>query len=168
MCIPMLAPIGMALGASAGSAATIGTLVTAGAGMSALGAYQGAQSQKAMANYNAQVAQNNAQVAEWQAQDAQRRGEEEAQAVRRQGDQIRGSQRATMAARGLDLAEGTSAELIAQTDFFSLADQTTARNNAAREAWGVGCKARTSGPRPVCNGQRLAASNPGWPLHPPC
>lgn len=118
---------------TAATLATVGSLATVG--MAGMSAYQQASAQKQMANYNAQVANNNAQVAEWQAQDAQRRGEEEAQKVRRNADILKGSQRASMAAKGLDLAEGTAQELQDQTDFFSLTDQGTARSNAAKEAW---------------------------------
>jgi hypothetical protein len=90
-----------------------------------------------MANYNAKVADNNAQTAEYQAQDALRRGDQEAHAIRRDADRLKGTQRATMAARGVDLASGTAAELQDQTDFFSLTDQSTARHNAAKDAWSI-------------------------------
>lgn len=132
MCLPA------ALGAPALLTGATGSAVLSGAGlaMQAFGSYRQAQAAQAQANYNAAVAQNNAQVAEWQAQDAQRRGEEEAQAVRRNADQLKGRQRVTMAARGLDLTEGTAQELQDQTDFFGLTDVATTRNNAAREAWG--------------------------------
>ena len=112
-------------------------LMGAGVAVSAYGAYQQGQSQKAMAGYNAQVAANNATMAEYAAQDASRRGEEEVAAIRRNADMLKGSQRASMAARGLDLAEGTAAELQDQSDFFALTDINTARNNARREAWSI-------------------------------
>lgn len=156
MCLPAAAF--MALGASASTAATISTVGSiATAGMGALGAYNQARAQQGMARYNAAVADNNAQMAEWQAQDALRRGDEEAAAVRRQADQLKGSQRATMAAKGLDLAEGTAAELQDQTDFFGLIDQNTARGNAQREAWA----ARQQGQnfRSEAAMQRTTASN---------
>lgn len=140
MCLPFLAPVGAALGASAASAAAVGTMATVsliGTGMSAYGMYQQSKAQQSMASYNAQVAENNAKVADIQAQDAIRRGDEEANAIRRNADMLKGSQRASMAAKGLDLAEGTAAELQDQTDFFSLVDQGTARNNAQKEAWGI-------------------------------
>lgn len=112
-------------------------LMGAGLAFGAYGAYQQAQGQKDMARYNAQVADNNAKASEYAAQDAVRRGDEEAAAIRRNADMLKGSQRASMAARGLDLAEGTAAELQDQTDFFSLTDQATARKNAQREAWSI-------------------------------
>jgi hypothetical protein len=108
-----------------------------GLAMSAYGTYQQGQSQKSMANYNARIAENNAQINEIEAQDAIKRGDEEANAIRRNADMLKGSQRASMAARGLDLAEGTAAELQFQTDFFSSVDQATARDNAKRQAWSI-------------------------------
>lgn len=112
------------------------TIAILGLAMSGYGMHQQAEAQQDMANYNAKVADNNSQLAEYQAQDATKRGDEEAHAIRRNADMLKGSQRASMSARGLDLAEGTAAELQDQTDFFARVDMTTARNNAAREAWG--------------------------------
>ena len=121
---------------------TIALAATALAGgTAAYGQYQ--QGQAA-----AQVGRNNQIMSEYAAQDALKRGEEEATRTRRQGDQIKGAQRSTMAARGLDLGVGTAQELQDQTDFFSLTDQTTARNNAKREAWSnrvQGTNARAQG-----------------------
>lgn len=105
----------------------IGTSVAAGA-VSAYGQYQQGKTQ-------AEVARNNAQIAEYQAQDAKRRGDVQAQEIRRRASLLAGTQRATMAARGLDLSSGTPADILAQTDFFSQIDQNTARDNAAKEAW---------------------------------
>ena len=88
------------------------------------------------------VGRNNQIMAEYAAQDAIRRGDEEANKIRQRGDAIKGAQRANMAAKGLDLSVGTSAELIDQTDFFSETDQSTARFNASREAWSNRTQAR--------------------------
>lgn len=111
-----------------------------GAGSAALGAtsaYQQAQFSKEMANYNAGIAEMNAQ-------DALRRGDEEAMKVGRQGRQLGGTQRAVMAARGVDIGEGTAADILDQTDFFTISDQNTVRNNAAKEAWNARAQGRGS------------------------
>lgn len=81
------------------------------------------------------VAKNNATMAERQARDAERRGEEEAQRINRQTSQLKGSQRASLAARGLDLGAGTPGDLIDQTDFFGATDAAMARTNGRTEAW---------------------------------
>lgn len=141
MCEPVtMTAIGTSLGASASAAYAVGTFATmsaVGTGLSAYGMYQQGQSAKAQANYNAQVADNNAKVAEYAALDAQMRGDQEAMKARREGDQLKGAQRATMAARGLDLGQGTPLSLLDETDLFSQADQETIRNNAKREAWSI-------------------------------
>lgn len=145
MCLPIAAAgaasamsAGTAAAATAGTLSTMGTLASvAGLAMSAYGMYQQSKASKDMANYSAQVAENNAKTTELQAQDALKRGDEDAAAIRRNADMLKGSQRASMAAKGLDLAEGTAAELQDQTDFFALNDQATARHNAAKEAWAI-------------------------------
>jgi hypothetical protein len=140
MCEPITlgAIAGIATGA-AGSAGALGAALTAsqaialgasvGAGvMSAGAAYQQGQVQK-------QVARNNATMAEYAAQDAQRRGEEDAASIQRKAAGLKGTQRALMAARGIDLGVGTAAEIQDQTDFFGETDAATARFNASRDAW---------------------------------
>lgn len=112
---------------TAAQALALGATVGSGV-MSAAGAYQQGQVQK-------QVARNNATMAEYAAQDAQRRGEEDAQAIQRKAAGLKGTQRAMMAARGLDLGVGTPAEILDQTDFFAEQDVNTTRYNARRDAW---------------------------------
>lgn len=116
-----------------------------GGGLQAYGAYQQGQVAK-------QVGRNNQIMAEYAAQDALKRGDLEAAAVRRQGDAIKGAQRARMAAAGLDLGEGTAAELQDQTDFFSATDQIAARGNAARDAW----SSRVQGANAAAQGRAAA------------
>jgi len=82
-----------------------------------------------------QTARNNQIMGEYAAQDAQVRGEEDALAVSRKGEQLKGAQRSRMAASGIDLGVGTAAEIQDQTDFFAQQDFKTARYNAKRDAW---------------------------------
>jgi hypothetical protein len=129
---------------SAASALGLGATVASGV-LSAAGAYQQGQAAKA-------VGRNNQIMAEYAAQDALRRGEEDAIKVRQQTDKLKGTQRASMAAKGLDLSEGTPAALIEQTDFFGAVDATTARDNAKRDAW----SARTGGANARAQGDAAA------------
>lgn len=125
-----------------------------GGGLSALGAYQQGQVAK-------QVGRNNQIMAEYAAQDAQRRGEEDAIKVRQRASQIKGAQRARMAANGLDLTTGTAAELQDQTDFFGQQDIATTRSNAARDAWSArvqGANARSQGDAAARQGNLAAFS----------
>lgn len=103
----------------------------------AIGGALSAKAQYNQGQVQAGLMRNNATMAEYAAQDAMRRGDEEAAKVRRQGDQIKGAQRAKMAAAGLDLEAGTAGELQDQVDFFSQMDQNTARSNAKRDAWAL-------------------------------
>jgi hypothetical protein len=122
-------------------------LTAAAAGMQAVGQYQQGQVAK-------QVGRNNQIMAEYAAQDALQRGDQEANAALRRARQTAGTQRATMAARGLDLTEGSPADLLDQTSFFGEQDAATARLNARREAW----SARVQGANAAREGS-LAARN---------
>lgn len=104
--------------------------------LSAAGAYQASETRSEVAGYQSQVAANNAKVSEWQAEDAKARGDEAANQLRRKYAGLQGTQRATMAARGLDLTEGSANAILTDTDFFGQYDQNIARDNAGREAWG--------------------------------
>jgi hypothetical protein len=128
------AALGMSGALTAAQALTLGA--TLGSGVMAAGSmYQQGQMQK-------QVAANNATMAEYAALDAQRRGEQDAQSIQRKAAGLKGTQRAMMASRGLDLGTGTPAEILDQTDFFAETDVATARGNAARDAWSYRAQAQ--------------------------
>ena len=132
---------------------TIALAATAlGGAMSAKGAYDQGQVAK-------QVGRNNQQMAEYAATDALRRGEEDAVKVRQRASMVKGAQRASMAAKGLDLGVGTAAELQDQTDFFGETDMATSRSNAARDAWSAragGRNARAQGDAAASQGNMAA------------
>lgn len=104
--------------------------------MAAFSAYSSAEAQSSADEYAASVARNNEKVADWQAGDAQRRGSEAAAATRRKYMALQGTQRANMAARGLDITDGSANSILQDTSFFGQYDENTVRANAAREAWG--------------------------------
>jgi hypothetical protein len=109
--------------------------------IAAFGAYQQSQNAKTQANYQAQVASNNAKVSEWQAEDAKERGDQAASQVRRKYAALQGTQAASLAARGLDISEGSANAILTDTDFFGDYDQKVTKSNAAREAWGYRVRA---------------------------
>lgn len=123
----------MSGGALTGSAAALSGTMTAlsgvGMAMSAYGSYQQSRAQQAQLNYQAEMA-------DLQAKDAISRGEDESIELGRRARQLRGEQEATMAARGLDISSGSPLDILRQTDYFGIVDQTQARNNARREAAG--------------------------------
>ncbi len=124
------------MGASAATAASVGTMSAISMGSTILGGVMSANAARQQGAIAQQVAKNNATIAEYQATDATRRADEEAMAVRRKSSQLEGTQRSMMAARGLDLTGGTPAQLLSETDFFGEQDQATARYNGKVEAWG--------------------------------
>lgn len=104
--------------------------------IAAVGAYKAASAQKDADKWQAQVAGANAQTSEALAVDAIARGQVASNQVRRQGEQLQGRQRAVLAARGLDMTQGSVQSILQDTDYFSRLDQATVRSNASREAWG--------------------------------
>jgi hypothetical protein len=109
--------------------ATIALIATAASTVvGTYGQYQQGQAEKDAARYNAKMS-------EYAAQDAQRRGEEEAAAIQRKAASLKSTQRAAQAARGLDVSYGTAGDLQDETDFFGQMDASTARYNAASDAW---------------------------------
>lgn len=116
----------------------IGMGVTAfGAGVSAVSAYNKSKGEKYAYEYQAQMARNNAQLAEWQAQDAVTRGASAEGNQRLKVASFKSSQRASMAARGIALDEGSPLDILVTTDVMGEADALTVRDNASREAWAL-------------------------------
>ena len=141
----MCLPAALAAAPLFGGLTTVGgALQIASIGFGAISAIQSAQAANAQADYNTAVANNNAKLAEYQAEDAQRRGEEEAIAVQRKAAGLKSAQRATMAARGLDLTGGTPQGLLDQTDYFAQVDTGTVRSNADKEAYAKQVQASNS------------------------
>lgn len=87
----------------------------------------------------------NKQIAEMQSKDAIRRGDSEARKVRKAGKQIIGSQRAALAAQGIEIDSGSALDIQGDTAYLSEMDALTIKNNAAREAWGYKMDALQSG-----------------------
>ncbi|HSV48364.1 MAG TPA: hypothetical protein VLJ58_21425 [Ramlibacter sp.] len=103
----------------------------------AITAYSGSKAAKGAYESQAQVARNNATIAGWQADDALARGDRAASAVRMKTSQLKGRQRATMAANGVDLGAGSALNILDDTDYFGEIDANTVKDNAAREAWAL-------------------------------
>jgi hypothetical protein len=96
------------------------------------------------ANYNAQIARNNEQYATWAEEDAVERGNAAISEKTRQAAALKGTQIASMAARGLDLSEGTPLNIQTETDIMLQQDVDTLKNNASREAWSAKVKGSNS------------------------
>lgn len=106
-----------------------------GAAAATIGAYNRSKADKYAYEYQAKVAANNAQVETWKAQDAITRGQSDVARSQLATRQLKGAQRAAMAARGIDLGEGSALNILTDTDVMGQADANTLADNAAKEAW---------------------------------
>lgn len=112
-------------------------LMIAGAASNAVGAYAGAKTSKRVGEYQSKVAAYNAQMDEYRAGDAISRGQTAVATQRLKTADIKGSQRARLAARGVALDEGSAFNILADTDFMGELDANTIGLNAEREAWAL-------------------------------
>ena len=118
----------------------VGGLFAASTAVNAVGsatsAYQQSQAIKAQGNYQKNQLQFNAQVADLQANDAINRGNADAVTKKKQTKQVIGSQRAALAAQGIEVNSDTSSLIQQDTAGLGAEDVVTIKNNAWREAWG--------------------------------
>ena len=162
MCLPAAAAGGTFLGLASSTWAGISAATSVvGLGMSAYSSMSQARAQRDSANYNAAVQRNNAQVAEWQAKDSIERGNAALEAHQRKVASLKGSQTASMAARGLSLDEGTPINILSDTDYFGKVDGNTITANAAREAWGYKNQAAGYESAGVLSSNQAGNANPG-------
>lgn len=114
------------------------SIFTSLAGMltGAAGSYYSARSNKSSLQFQADIAEINARLSESAAQQELRRGQHEVGNLTRQAGQLKGKQRSRLAANGVDLGEGSAAELQASTDLMKQVDVAQIEENALRSAWG--------------------------------
>ena len=103
--------------------------------LGAVGGIQQARAQSDAAKYNAKVGEMNATLADRRAKDALERGKIEEQRKRQEVSQIKGRQKAAMAANGLDIGFGSPLDTIVDTATLGELDALTIRTNSAREAY---------------------------------
>lgn len=130
----------------------VSSVVMMGAGMasSAIGSYSSAKGQQsqmqyqaamgtlnaAMAESDASLLELNASISDTQAKMAIASGQREEQNLRLKSGQLKGRQRASLAASGVDLGVGSAAKVLATTDYMTEVDAGEIRANAARAAFG--------------------------------
>ena len=83
----------------------------------------------------------NAQFYDIQAQDAIRRGDVEAIKYGQQARKFQGSQKAMLAAQGIDVSSGSALDIQNETSRIAVEDMRNIRNNAWREAFGFKAQA---------------------------
>lgn len=149
------------------NAGTMGALALGLTGASAasgfVGSVSGARNQRAslesqarIAEINAGLAETNAKWLEGAADDATRQGEAQLAASRRKAAGLKGSQRAAMAANGVDLTSDTALDVVTSTDVLAAEDEQAIRENAVRTAWGYRMEAQNAR---AAGGQQQMAAN---------
>ena len=108
----------------------------AGLGLSVGAGISAAQSQQDAYRYQAGISEINARLAEVSAEQELEKGRTEQRRLQLQAENLKGSQRAAMAANGIVLNEGTAKNIIESTDYMAEEDMATIRANAARAAFG--------------------------------
>lgn len=96
-----------------------------------------ASAQRAQGAHRKSMSDANSRLAQMRSQEALMRGEADAKRVRRFGKKVKGQQRASAAAQGLDPDSGDAADLQTETELNTAVDERTARTNAYLEAWGL-------------------------------
>lgn len=103
-----------------------------------------ADAQREAGRAQVQVAERNAETDRQRAELANRIGSVQEDRHRAKVRQMLGSQRANLAARGIDPDAGIGLAMQDETVSFGETDAMTIRYNAAREAWGFGVSANNS------------------------
>ena len=108
-----------------------------GAGMSAVGAFMGAQQQRDQLRHQANIADINARIAEGNARNIIYAGTVEESRAKMEGAQRKGATIARLASSGVDIAGSpTAIARLTGTDLITEVDANTIRTNALRAAWG--------------------------------
>lgn len=82
------------------------------------------------------ISENNAKIAQMGYESAIRAGESEIQKITMRAGALKAKQKASMAANGIVLGKGSSADVTASTDVMKELDRNTARQNALASAFG--------------------------------
>lgn len=135
-------------------------VAAAGVGLSAAGAYNQAESQKASLDYQAAVARNNQVLAGYQADIAQQNAAINEQNSRLKTASLMGDQRAALAANGVDLGEGSASEILASSKFMGERDALMIRDEGARRAWAIKEQGKGYGAEAAALSATSSAINP--------
>lgn len=119
-----------------------------------------ARGEQAAYGYEAKIAENNASSAERAAADALDRGATEASAVRKRGAQVKGQQRAVLAAGNVDQSFGSALDILTSTDVGTDVDAATAQENAGKEAYALRVQAANYRDEARIARYRRAATSP--------
>lgn len=116
-----------------------GSLIGMGASslITAFGSIGLTSKQNAIAQAQANIARINAQQMEWSAQQRMQSAEKDQVRLTMQAGQVKGSQKAAIAANGLATNAGSAVEILSSTDIIKEIDSQQIKENAVRDAWGM-------------------------------
>lgn len=117
-----------------------------------LGASYAEAMARIQANTVRQTAKANAEIAEMGAQSVLSQGQQQTASLTLKAGQLKSSQRAAMAANGIDLGEGNAVDVQASTEIMKEIDKNQIEQNALRSAWGY----RTQGVAAQIDGNNQA------------
>lgn len=103
----------------------------------AYSAKEQADAQKAALEYNAAVSANEAIMAGYEKQAEAERGVQEELDLRQKTRRLKGTQISEMAAAGLDLSEGSAADILAGTDYMGEVDALRIRDDSMKRQWAI-------------------------------
>jgi len=131
-----VAPSSSMFSISPANMATVGAVAGIFGGInSAYGAFASARSTKNQLEFQARMSEINARMAESQAQSILLSGERQIGQLTLRAGKVASSQKASQAARGIAMGEGSAAEEIATTHLMKEIDSLTINANAVRQAW---------------------------------
>lgn len=107
-----------------------------GVGMSTVGAFASAAMQQAALRSQARLAEINARISDASARAEVAASNRQQTMIRLKGANVKGAQRAGMAAGGIDLSSPSAQATLTSTDVITEADAITAEANGVRAAWG--------------------------------
>lgn len=82
------------------------------------------------------IAENNARMAKIRVEETLKQGEVDAAAFRGKMARFKGSQKAALAASGVDVNFGSAQRIQEETEMLAAVDEQRIKNNAALQAWG--------------------------------
>lgn len=135
-------------------------LSAAGVAAQSVAASQASAAQKSAYEYQAAVSRNNQKIAEWQAQNEIEKGQEAEVEQRRKIAALKGSQRAGLAAKGLDISTGSALNILTDTDYLGELDVLNIRSNAERAAWAARVQGSNEAANATLLSMRAEAENP--------
>lgn len=122
------------------------------------------EGQERLSKANARIAEVNARISEMSAESALQQGNHQIAQVTLRAGQLKGRQRASIAANGVDLSVGSAREIQVATDMMRETDKYTAKLNAMQAAFGYRVQAmnqRTQGQMTRAEGAGYGAQAAG-------